>query len=436
MDQNSTSTNLQVCLFTFHSLVTATCILGLLCNLYIVLRVAEFYWLMCSGGPKTLSLTRYHDEVLSRALNIGLVDADEFDAREFMLRGVGEDLVVRNIAPLEVKSQNEDFIKYLFYYPRGVEMVMGMLVSEDTLRQQTAANMAGFWSSEPDMEKVGMELLSRLGEKLGMPGKVAEGAANSFKAMAIAWKEKDASPLLKVYVSRSGGRRVGGGESIREISNSEAAGRGGGGTCTSGGGDSGESSSVVPNMSARNAVSRSGSSGGGGDDELKWNVVHKVVDLVANKRLPTLQVYVRALDSFFMSESVKKWLSAKERGMYDSIKKKLQSIIDGGDLNRSSENTGQTSVTIDSSTKARTRLLAFSALDRLSSEVYGIDLLQKVDRHLDEVEEKFVIWIDEVTRYDELCQKYKHRYGAWRKPGSKWEVRGGVFPPLPELEES
>ncbi|KAI5067318.1 hypothetical protein GOP47_0017846 [Adiantum capillus-veneris] len=234
---------------------------------------------------------------MRRALNVSFVEAAEFDAKEFLLQGLDEDFTIRNIAPLEVMRQNLELIKYLYNHPKGVEMVNEGLSSEDTKRQQTAANIVGFWARKQNFEN-NTTLLLKLAEKLGLPGKTAEAAANAFSTLAKR-HVLDVSPLLKVVVAGDGGE-----------------------SCT---------------------------------------VVEKVINLILRRRLPTLQVYVRLLDSIFMSQSVWTWLISPSRpaDLKKEIKKKLSSIADQERRN------GVMHTRVDPSIRALTGFYAFSALDRL-----------------------------------------------------------------------
>lgn len=290
--------NLQVCLFTFHCLVLGTCILASSCLGYIATE--------CFLMQKTdLSLKKYHDEVMSRALNVGLVEADEFDTWELFLKWLAEDLAIRNIGPLEVKKQNSEFISYCYNHPKGVEMVIEGLASADPMRQQVAASIVGFWARRHDVEK-NTPLLRKLAEKLGLPGKTAEAAVNSFSALAVEWRNREESPLLK----------------IRPVA---------------------------------------GADGG---------VVEKVVDLVLRTRLPSLQVYVRLLDNLFMSRSVWHWLASNKSQDLADMKAKLLSIAnqeEGARRRRRPEigRAGEVNANIDASIRARTGFYALSAWVRI-----------------------------------------------------------------------
>lgn len=377
-DQNNASGNLQVCLFTFFLLVIFTCSFAALCLLYIL--GAKAWWRLRSGS-RSVSLRRYHDEVLSRALHLGLVEADEFDAKAFLLLALGEDLALRNIGPLEVKKRNADFVKYLYHHPKGVEMVHQGLESEDTLMQQTAANMVGFWAKEPGVEKQAA-LLSRLADKLGQPGKAAEGAANSFSSLAAAWaeyKQLEPCPLLNIYCESTITTR------------SQAA------------------SPRPPSPTTTTATA---------------NVVDTVINLVLERWAPTLQVYLRALDSFFMSSSVLGNLDQNQRRRLDD---KLVRIIQNTDQATRSNPT--TKLDIDPRTKPRTRFLAFSALYRLralgdrrsATQPQGTsmkELLKGIDRDLKD--QKF-LWIQEAERYRELCTSVGIEPGPWLQ---ECQIRG------------
>ncbi|KAI5067767.1 hypothetical protein GOP47_0018295 [Adiantum capillus-veneris] len=289
--------NLQVSLYTFFILVTMTSTFAFFCVVYVATE-CTLIW-----RKTELSLKKYHDEVMRKALNVSFVEAAEFDAKEFFLQGLDEDFTIRNIAPLEVMRQNLELIKYLYNHPKGVEMVNKGLSSEDTKRQQTAANIVGFWARKQNLEN-NTTLLLKLAENLGLPGKTAEAAANAFSTLAKRHVLDD-SPLLKVVVAGDGGE-----------------------SCT---------------------------------------VVEKVINLILGRRLPTLQVYVRLLDSIFMSQSVWTWLISPSRpaDLKEKIKAKLLSIADQErGVQRRGRRNG-VNMHVDPSIRARTGLYAFSALDRL-----------------------------------------------------------------------
>ncbi|MCO5591991.1 hypothetical protein L7F22_045984 [Adiantum nelumboides] len=290
---SATIDNLQVALYIFFLLVVGTCGSALSCVLYITTECARLW-----PKKQELSLKKYHDEVMSRALHVSFVEADEFDVKDFFLRGLGEDLAIRNIAPLEVMWQNSELINYLYNHPKGVEMVNEWLVSDNSMRQQTAANLVGFWARRHNLEK-NTSMLCKLAEKLGLPGKTAEAAANGLGALAAKqWRGRENSPLLNIKV-----------------------------TC---------------------------------DDGNLRNVVEKVLYLILEKRLSTLQVYVRLLGHLFMSHSVLTSLTPQK---HKQVKAKLLSIASREEhVQRGQPVNG---VRIDPSIRARTGFYAFSALARL-----------------------------------------------------------------------
>eukprot|EP00249_Psilotum_nudum_P019919 c27474_g1_i1 orf=179-1561(-) len=151
----------------------------------------------------SLSLKRYYNEVLHRALQLGLAEADSFDFFAFAFKTLRQDFS-RNIQPLTVRKQNEDLIRYIYAHRKGIEVVSQYLQSFDTWEQQAAASMVGFWAHENGIS-VQTALLSRLLEKLGAT-QTGWAAANSLSVLAeihpesvVGARTKDGS-LLDIVV--------------------------------------------------------------------------------------------------------------------------------------------------------------------------------------------------------------------------------------------
>eukprot|EP00249_Psilotum_nudum_P025033 c29355_g1_i5 orf=974-2401(-) len=189
----STQPNLDVSLRIFYVIV--------LINAGITVG-AILYSLLHRRSPDE-TIQRYYDEVLWRALDMGILEADNFEFFEFAFKLQCQDYS-RNVQRKVVSEVCKNLIKYLYAHRKGVEVVGLRLQSSDAYEQQAAASIVGIWAQDDEIDpnKLPPSLLTVLADKLGT-GQTGWEAAHSFSVLATRL-----DPQKFESISNSSGRKI------------------------------------------------------------------------------------------------------------------------------------------------------------------------------------------------------------------------------------
>eukprot|EP00249_Psilotum_nudum_P003528 c16942_g1_i1 orf=1-1053(-) len=150
--------NLDISLRVFYSLFLINAVTASVAILYSLFHT--------SSRDKTIQ--DYYDEVLQRALDKGILEANNFDFFEFAFRVWIHDYS-RNVHRKVVCEVRKNLIEYLHAHRKGVEAVGLLLESDDTYSQQAAASIVGIWAGDSDIDpnQLPKSLFTKLADKLG-----------------------------------------------------------------------------------------------------------------------------------------------------------------------------------------------------------------------------------------------------------------------------
>ncbi|KAI5060753.1 hypothetical protein GOP47_0025173 [Adiantum capillus-veneris] len=175
---SSENLNLHTSLLIFYSLVMVNAFFA--ATMALLALAAWLYF----QQHKEKSLRSYFDEVLRKAIEEGVMEADNFIFFDFAIRLLGRVYAGHNYKWQTVLKDYKALIHYFYEDKEGKDYVLTYLTSGDAAVQQAAANLVGAWAAEMGTKlQLPMELLTRLADMVGT-GNIGWAAVNSLGLVA------------------------------------------------------------------------------------------------------------------------------------------------------------------------------------------------------------------------------------------------------------